>query len=42
MYSLTQNFGELKRIFKMSFSKPFENVTLQRFSFLIVKLYEAL
>ena len=33
-YSLTQNFGDIERIYKMSFSKPTDNRILQIFSFL--------
>ena len=28
-YSLTQNFGDIKRTYKMSFSKPTDNKTMQ-------------
>ena len=40
--SLTQNFGDTKRIYKMSSSKPTDNGLLQIFTFLNEQLYEAL
>ena len=35
MRSLTKNFGDIKYIYKMSFSNPTNNVILQIFSFFI-------
>ena len=41
MYSKTQNFRDIERMFKMSYSKPTEDVMLQMFSFIVKKLHEA-
>ena len=41
-HSLNQNFGDIERILKMSFSKPTNNGILQILSFLIEQLYGAL
>ena len=40
--SLTHNFGETERNYKMSFSKPTDNGMLQIFSYSIKRLYGAL